>query len=283
MIYIACAMYREAEPLIRRFECKTDPSFRRQQVFSGEDALIIVTGTSPVPAAAALAGVLALREPGESDVFANVGLCGCSGGAFSVGTVCLAKSITEQATGRRFFPDLLFRRTCALAPLITYSTVVESTKDIPSGSLFDTEAAGLYQAALPFFSTDRLLFLKIVSDSGDDASSVTPQTVSALTEQNADCIADTLRRFADNYRTAPAESESNRDIIDYFCRSLRCSVTMELELRRLIDYCEMAYGDVAPRLRAFFAEHGLNFEENVILGSRKEGKDVLEQFRRSCL
>ena len=200
-----------------------------------------------------------------------------------MGTVCLAKSITEQATGRRFFPDLLFRRTCALAPLITYSTVVESARDIPSGSLFDTEAAGLYQAALPFFSTDRLLFLKIVSDSGGDASSVTPQTASALTEQNADFIADTLRRFADNYRTDPAESESNRDIIDYFCRSLRCSVTMELELRRLIDYCEMAYGDVAPRLRAFFAEHGLNFEENVILGSRKEGKYVLEQFRRSCL
>ena len=281
MLYIACAIYLEAAPFIRRFACKRDDSFRHEQVFVGEEATVIVTGTSPVPAAVALAEVLALLPPAESD-FANVGLCGCADKTVAPGTLYLVHSITEAATGRRFFPDMLYLHEHDTAPLTTFSAVVSDLPD-PSLTLVDTEAAGLYQAALPFFSTDRMYFFKIVSDHGDDAREVSPTEAFELLDTAAPGIAETLLRFASYVPRRYVYSDAEQSVIDYFCRSLRCSVTMEHELRRLILYYELERGYAIAHLRDFFAEHGLCYEDDIILGSRKEGKDVLDAFRISCL
>ncbi len=282
MLYITCAIYLEAAPFIRRFACKRDDSFRHEQVFVGEEATVIVTGTSPVPAAVALSEALALLEPGENDIFANAGLCGCSDNTIAPGTLYLVHSITENATGRRFFPDLLYLHEHETAPLTTFSAVAE---DLPGDTLMlaDTEAAALYQAALPFFSTDRMYFFKVVSDHGDDAREVSPTEAFELLDARAPGIAETLLRFAGYVPRRYTYSDAEQSVIDYFCRSLRCSVTMEHELRRLILYYELERGYAIAHLRDFFAGHGLCYEDNIILGSRKEGKDVLDAFRISCL
>ena len=58
---------------------------------------------------------------------------------------------------------------------------------------------------------------------------------------------------------------------------------MEHELRRLIQYYELERGYAIAHLRDFFPLHGLDYEGDVLLRSRKEGKDVLDAFRLSCL
>lgn len=281
MIYIACAMYMEAAPFIRRFACKRDDAFRHEQVFVGEEAVVIITGTSPVPAAIALTETLALLPPGEADIFANVGLCGCSDTSVDIGTLFLVHSIADDTTGRRFFPDLLYLHEHRQGALTTYASVVT---DNPSDAfLFDTEAAGLYQAALPYFSADRMFYFKIVSDCGSNASDVSPTQVYELLEGNAPGVSETLLRFASYVPRRYRYSEDEEAVIDYFCRSLRCSVTMEHELRRLIQYYEMERGYAIAHIRDFLGEYGLDFETDVLLRSRKEGKDVLDAFRLSCL
>lgn len=281
MIYIACAMYMEAAPFIRRFACKRDDAFRHEQVFVGEEAVVIITGTSPVPAAIALTETLALLPPGEADIFANVGLCGCSDTSVNIGTLFLVHSIADDTTGRRFYPDLLYLHEHRQGALTTYASVVT---DNPSDAfLFDTEAAGLYQAALPYFSADRMFYFKIVSDCGSNASDVSPTQVYELLEGNAPVVSETLLRFASYVPRRYRYSEDEEAVIDYFCRSLRCSVTMEHELRRLIQYYEMERGYAIAHIREFLGEYGLDFETDVLLRSRKEGKDVLDAFRLSCL
>ena len=281
MIYIACAMYMEAAPFIRRFACKRDDAFRHEQVFVGEEAVVIITGTSPVPAAIALPETLALLPPGEADIFANVGLCGCSDTSVDIGTLFLVHSIADDTTGRRFYPDLLYLHEHCQGALTTYASVVT---DNPSDAfLFDTEAAGLYQAALPYFSADRMFYFKIVSDCGSNASDISPTQVYELLEGNAPVVSETLLRFASYVPRRYRYSEDEEAVIDYFCRSLRCSVTMEHELRRLIQYYEMERGYAIAHIREFLGEYGLDFETDVLLRSRKEGKDVLDAFRLSCL
>ncbi|MBP5410804.1 MAG: hypothetical protein J6Y26_02725 [Lachnospiraceae bacterium] len=281
MIYIACAMYTEAAPFIRRFACKRDDSFRHEQVFVGDEAVVIITGTSPVPAAVALTEALALLPPDDGDFFANVGLCGCAEPSVDAGSLFLINSIREHATGRRFFPDLLYQHEHRQGALTTFSVVVTTP---PSDAfLFDTEAAGLYQAAVPFFPTDRMVFFKIVSDHGEEASAISPSRVSELTENAAPLVSDTLLRFASIVPQRFRWSDEEAAIIDYFCRSLRCSVTMEHELRRLIRYYEMERGCAIEHLREFIKTHELDYENDVILRSRKEGKNVLDEFRLSCL
>ena len=281
MIYIACAMYMEAAPFIRRFACKRDDSFHRVQVFVGEEAAVIVTGTSPVPAAVALTEALALLPPGEEDIFANVGLCGCSDDSVAAGTLYLVHSITEQATGRRFFPDLLYRHEHPQGALTTFSEVVMDTPE--DAFLFDTEAAGLYQAAIGFFSADRMAYFKIVSDHGQDSAEVSRETVSGLLENAAPLVSESLLAFASYIPRRFRFSGEDESLIDYFCRSLHCSVTMEHELRRLIQYYELERGNAVGHIREFLSDHGLDFESETLLRSRKEGKDVLDEFRLSCL
>ena len=280
MIYIACAMYMEAAPFIRRFACKRDDTFHREQVFLGEEATVIITGTSPVPAAVALSEALALLAPGEEDIFANIGLCGCSDRTVSAGSLYLVHSIAEHATGRRFYPDLLYMHEHLQGALTTFSAVEHDGGD---AFLFDMEAAALYQAAIGHFTTDRMFFFKIVSDHGYDSSDVSPTEVFELLEGTAPCVSETLLRFASFVPRHSRYSEEEEAVIDYFCRSLHCSVTMEHELRRLIQYYELERGYAIAHLRDFFPMHGLDYEGDVLLRSRKEGKDVLDAFRLSCL
>ena len=281
MIYIACAMYMEAAPFIRRFACKRDDSFRHEQVFAGDEAIVIITGTSPVPAAIALTEALALLPPDDGDIFANVGLCGCSDPTVEAGALYLVNSICEHATGRHFYPDMLYQHDHRTGGLTTFSSVV--TTPSCDAFLYDTEAAGLYQAAAPFFPADRMFFFKIVSDHGEDSAVLTPAEVSKLAENNAPCAAESLLRFASFLPKYCSRSDEEEAVVDYFCCSLRCSVTMEHELRRLIRYYELERGDVIAHLHEFFEAHGLDYETGVVLRSRKEGKDVLDEFRLSCL
>jgi len=282
MLYIACAIYPEAAPFIRQFSCKRDSSFAHEQVFVGEEAVVIITGASPVTAAISLTEALTLMPPAETDLLANVGLCGCADPAIAAGTLYLVHSILEHSSGRRFFPDLLYRTGLATAPVVTYSTVVERREDIPPGSLADTEAAGLYQAGLPFFSANRMFFFKIVSDHADDAAGISPEAAGDFVARRSAEVVQTLLRVSSNLPGSFRFSDEEEAVIGRFCRSLQCSVTMEHELRRLIVYYELERGHAIDHILDFMKEQGLCRENDTSL-PRKEGKHVLEVFRRSCL
>lgn len=281
MIYIACAMYPEAAPFIRRFACKKNDSFRSGQVFRGDEAVVILTGTSPVPAAIALTEALALLPPSDTDCFANAGLCGCSDSTVEPGTVFLIHSITEDSTGRTFYPDILYRHEFPQAALTTYAAV--KTAPDSGAFLFDLEAAGLYQAAIPYFPADRMWYFKIVSDHGTDSGKLTKNDVAELMDACAPVISDALLRFSSFVPRGGHFSDEDEAVIASFCSSLHCSVTMEHELRRLIQYYELERGGAVAHLREFIASRADDPEAGLLLRSRKEGKDVLDEFRLSCL
>ena len=203
VIYMAFALYCEAQPFIEYWKLKKDPAFDKIQVFrrtemdvksGGADVALMICGVGNVPAAAAVAYVCAKLPPGPGDLFVNFGVC--------AGTLQMPKgqlyrihSICEQASERWFYPDLLFG-TAALssghgvnelsseggitvppsenggpvafgeASLATVPVVASTMEGLPC-DLAEMEAAGMYQAAQMFFEQHRIVFFKVVYDQPD--------------------------------------------------------------------------------------------------------------------
>ena len=56
--------------------------------------------------------------------------------------------------------------------------------------LYEMEAAGIYEAAIPYFSCDRLVFIKVVSDALTGLTELSP---AARRAQVTDCMAGVMR------------------------------------------------------------------------------------------
>ncbi len=281
MIYISCALYMEAAPFIRRFHCNADVSFLHGRVFLGEQATVIVTGTGMVAAAIALTEALTRLTPKENDLFVNIGVCGCSSSEVPLGETFLIHKLTDGTTGRDYYPDMLFLHSLREAALITVPIPQQTARE--GFVLYDTEATALYLAALPHFSTDRLFFFKTVSDHCNDLTELGPTDILTLMQGASGDITELVLHFSNCLSRKPDYSITETACVDRFCEILRCSVTMELELRRLVTYYEMERGYAIAFVRDFLASHNLSLDGTSVLNSRKEGKQLLEEFRHACM
>ena len=145
MIYIFCALYHEAEPLIREYGLKKKTDETCFPVFFSEEEniLLTVTGCGMNAATAAVARICTKRTPQPADFLVNIGTCAkvsyskgsgqtcrnvseketaAGDGLHSsdkrktvqeqsvkAGEVYLCKKIMEHVTGRTFYPDILYR------------------------------------------------------------------------------------------------------------------------------------------------------------------------------
>ena len=126
MIYVMMALYQEAHGLIRELELKKNTAYAPFEVFDNESAGIrlVVTGVGEIAAAAATAAVCARDGADAADFLINIGCCaaGCckpadrdmdsgygAAHAAQTGDLYVCHKITEQATGKTFYPDILYR------------------------------------------------------------------------------------------------------------------------------------------------------------------------------
>ena len=205
MIFIFTALYCEARMIIEAFQLEKNVQNTRFQEFYREDAKIrlTITGVGEIAAAAAVAGCCA-QYPGspeaapEEDFLLNLGICGGNDGMEGV---FLCNCLTEQATGKSFYPDMLYRHAFPEAQIVTGMTPWKGRPEYAAGlrsgegcagtavredsggscgagkggtesegSLYDMEAAAVYQAGRFFFGPHRMMFLKVVSDHGADGT-----------------------------------------------------------------------------------------------------------------
>ena len=220
MIYVMMALYQEAHGLIRELELKKNTAYAPFEVFDNESAGIrlVVTGVGEIAAAAVVAAVCARDGADAADFLINIGCCaaggcepadrdmdsrcvaaeGATGGcepadrdmdsgygaahAAQIGDLYVCHKITEQATGKTFYPDILYRHPWKERELVTGMQPLQ--RAAAHGALYDMEAAAVYQAGIRFFSPDRMLFLKVVSDFGIAGQErMTAEALTGLLEQ----------------------------------------------------------------------------------------------------
>ncbi len=315
MVYVFCAFYGECSGLIKHYNLKkrqTD-KYYRFDVFENENqpVRIILTGQGSVMEAAAVSGAASFFGIKAEDAIINVGTCA---GDYEPGQVFICNKITEEATGRTFYPDMILRSSLPERELVTAPVVIRKSiheyanKDSHNMALYDMEAAAIYQAANLYVGPHRMGFVKVVSDNGD-IEGLTPDFIKGLMAEAVDEIASYVDRFvmdAGNWHNDRQDAfdklnggknssiqqqhmehyslnddmcraEESTQFTNQLCKDLHCSKVMENQVRQLIKYLSLEGTDYMTYINKLYNEGRLPAHD------KKNGKVCLDEIKRELL
>jgi len=274
MIYIFSAFYAEAKNIIDHYGLKKEksPEMVRFDVFANESIRLVITGVGEINAAAAVSNIGGAYGISPDDEILNVG---CGAGFSSdicLGSIFLGNKLTEQMTGRTFYPDMLMKANFRECEIVTVARVLNEGCD---SVVYDMEAAAVYQAAAFFVGPHRMHFIKLVSDAGEriDQSKITE--LFALQE-------DKICGYIDRLLTACADKAPMDDTqsswnMDRLICDMRCSKVMGDQLAQLIKYCRLSGIDYKAVLNEYYTNGLLPCE------SKREGKKCLFELKQRLL
>ena len=298
MIYIFTALSVEAKPIISKYQLKKDSGFHHFQVFGNDDMILTVTGTGAVRAAMAVTEVCIRIPPNSCDFMINMGVCGVRDDCTSVGDCFVVNKITDDTTERDFYPDMIYETGLPERSLRTVAlpAYVDNT-------LMDMEGSGLFEASAMFFSADRMIFIKTVSDNGraanivdavgdddtaagangadtagtadSDISSVTADKVEKLMGALLDKVSGLLDGLHNVSGELPGVNggDSNQGLngrIEKLAEDMKLSVTMAAAFKQLLRYLELEGADIEGLIDKVYSEYRLPVK------SKKEGKKIYD-------
>lgn len=283
MVYIFTALYCEAHIFIRQFNLIKNQERTWYQEFYNETAGIrlAITGVGEIAAAAVVSSVCSIYRPTQNDLLFNIGICAHTTkneGIF----VC--NKIIEKATGKTFFPDMLYHHhfnegtiVTEMLPWTTDYDDAQITVPVSTGTLYDMEAAAVYQAGIHFFGPHQMIFLKTVSDRGV-LENVSKEQALLLMEKYQPCIFDYIELLS----TLSLKSENNKDplcpekeqFIETFCADLHCTKAMQDSMRQYIRYLILSKTDYISIIQDMYEQKLLPCKD------KKEGKQRFEEFKR---
>jgi len=273
-ILLAIALHPEARPVIERFRLKQDASFDLP-VFRRDDVWLTVTGTGRMKSAIATTLLIAQVEDRSRAVLFNLGIAGhtqkAAEGPVSVGDRFLVNKITEQGTGRSFYPDLLARTPLAESAVTTVDRPLDrAAADSVEAGLVDMEAAGFYQAAAAFLSPHRIGCVKVVSDH--------LETRRLDKGHVGDLIAQSLEEFEETVAAYRNLSDGGADVLTHadvrIVEDIRSRLRLTASRHRMLSDLVRAYklhtGSDMPDLSKF---------TRVTVKTRQEGDAQFERLR----
>ena len=267
MIYIFTALSFEAAPFLKLLDLKADESLPGMRVFKGGDVILTVTGTGPLKAASAASAVMAGSGFSTGDIVVNFGICA----GRDPGGLYIVNKITDGASGRDYYPDMIYRTGLPERALITLSKPALS---VEGDILYDMEAAGIFEAASLFTAPHRMIFLKLVSDSGSSGK-ISREYVADLIGQKEGEIAELISQLG---RISGEDTKVyNEDM--KLISDLKCSEYMRSDLRKLLIYADNS--GRREEVDSFLEE--LRREERLPVRSRHEGKVLLDEIRRRLI
>ncbi len=285
MVYVFCAFYGECSQLIKHYNLKKRQAdkYYRFDVFENEEqpVRIILTGQGSVMAAAAVSGAASFFGINQDDVIINLGTCA---GDYEAGKVFICNKITEAATGRTFYPDMILRSSLSEKELVTVPTAIRkpihkyADRDSHNTALYDMEAAAIYQAANLYVGPHRMGFVKVVSDNGE-IEGLTPDFIRQLMTEAVDEIASYVDMFVTDAfdKLNSGKNNSIQQQTNQLCKDLHCSKVMENQVRQLIKYLSLEGTDYMTYIGKLYDEGKLPAHD------KKNGKVCLDEIKRELL
>ena len=295
MIYLFTALYCEAQIMIEQYGLKKSADCTRFQQFASESGQILLTvsGAGEIAAAAAVGSVCTKYPPKQNDFLVNVGTC--AGTSLRDGIFIIHK-LTEQTTGKTFYPDMLYAQEFQEAELWTvmkpwkYKAQADHSKGMPSdgkwhyetenadAGLYDMEGASIYQAGSYFFGPEQMLFLKVVSDNGE-GDRLSPEIIRQQMETHSKRIVSFLERLMaianqEGHMEHQQKQERQEQWICRLCVDLHCSKTMEESLRQHLHYAALAGIDYKKAVQELYEENKIPCRD------KREGKRCFEAFKQ---
>lgn len=280
MLYIFGALYEEVQLFITQFSLKKIPENIRFREFCDTENKIrlVITGAGAIAAAAAVGYVFAKNPPEENDILLNIGSC-----AGKKAGVYFCHKLTEECTGRTYYPDIIYKHPFLEGELLTVAKPV-AKEQVTGGEeavLYDMEGAALYQAGAYFLGPHQMQFLKIVFDSGVEGKTAPEQLRHCMEEQREVLFAYVLRllRMQETEQDWRREQEGlwPEKSIRRLSAALCCSKTMEETLKVYLHYALLQGKDIECIQQEFYREGKLPCKD------KREGKGCFEELKARLL
>jgi adenosylhomocysteine nucleosidase len=250
-IFIYTALPCEAKPLIDFFRLKKDTTIQCFAVYANNNICLTVTGIGKTAMAAGIGYTQALFASSNS-VMLNIGIAGHK--EHPIGNVFLIDKITDNDSGRRYYPPLVFTPPC---PTQSLQTAAKPQLIYPAEDLCDMEATAFYETASRFSSGELIQCLKIVSDNElSPAQNIQPSQVSALIAGQLPTIEGILMAL-----TKLAESLTTPELteFDQLISQYRFTVNEQIQLKKLLSRLQLIKGKNWVGLAATSAKTGKEF------------------------
>mgnify|MGYP004519430797 CR=1 FL=1 len=331
MITIYCALYAEAQYLIQHYELKKASVSRHFQVFVNDkkNVRLVITGVGKMNATVAVAEISTIDPPAKDDLMVNYGSCAAEqmlmpgtksdgGAALPVGSVIMVNKLTDVESGRTFYPDMIYRHPFAEGEVetsvhvyaaktgvrdeVTVRTDVAGVNaqneemkrgEAAGQSVHDMEAAAFYEAGNFFYGPHQMMFLKVVTDHGNDRIdkerfAQIMQTAGAQVVDFLDGVLVMMQQDEDGTTLIGTETlrENKRkqemqgdaqDRAERLAEDLHCSVTMRAELMQLLTYWRLAGFDAQSVIDVYYAQGLLPCKD------KRTGRRLLDELQNKWL
>ncbi|MBI4585671.1 MAG: hypothetical protein HY717_16795 [Planctomycetes bacterium] len=260
LLHLVVALPAEAHPLAERFRLKGLEGRGPWPVFEGEEMRLVVSGPGKVAAAAAASHLQGSFGAPKQIAWLNLGIGGC--GDASLGEAFLAHKITDRASGKNYYPGLIFKPPCRTA---VFLTVDQPEARYQGPEVYDMEASGFFEAACAFSTAELAHSLKIISDNrASPPQNVTRKQVEALIAARLEVIEAVIRQLLALGRELRS---LHRDpaALEAFTERWRFTVTQERQLRRLLRQLQAI--ELKPEAARF---SGCKAAGDVLSGLREE-------------
>jgi nucleoside phosphorylase len=232
MIRYVVALAPEADPLVRRY--RMEPREGAFPWFRSAEAALVVSGVGKIAAAAAASYLHAVTGEEPLGVWINFGTAGHRDRPR--GDLLLAHTVTEAATGRRFYPPRLDGPELDSAEV---RTVDRPEMELDSSAAYDMEAYGFVSAALRFSTSELVQSIKIVSDNRESTLAAwTPASVREIVEGRINDVAEAAERFQEigkDLEPLRREESESRALVSAYCERARFTASESRKLRRLLQ------------------------------------------------
>lgn len=275
MIYIFTALYCEAHIFIKHFHLKKIMKSTHFQQFTNESSqiLLTITGTGEIDAACAVSSVCTEHSPAQQDFLLNIGICAC---AEKQNEIFFIHKLVEQTSGKTFYPDILYCHNFREATLIT-GMVPQKNCEKGSGLLLhDMEAAAIYQAGAYFFAPHQMVFIKIISDAGED-SRLSGEFVKQIMETHKEKLCAYIHQLLQINQAKHTGQTVLDKHFSQLCADLHCSKAMRDALYKYLHYAALAGIDYLAVIQKMYQENKLPCKD------KREGKQRFEEFKQQLL
>ena len=265
MINFVVALASEARPLVEHYELSLLQLAHGFRIYAADTVRLIVTGMGKISAAAGTA-YLASFDPHLDQVWLNVGIAGHH--SLDAGTATFALKITDQATGKNWYPPQTVAIPGIGVHVTTYDTPMIS---YPAEVVCEMEASAYYSVATRFSSGELVQCFKIISDNKlTSVSNLTAKKVACLISDHVNEIDDVGQSLHCLAKEEIVKTDQECLKFNQFVQRWHFTVTQQVMLR-----------EVLRKARARQAEEILDIEQWEHCGSAREVLSDIDIYLKS--
>lgn len=238
MINLVVALQAEARPIIEMLDLVQDRSAGIFPVYCNDGLSLVVSGIGRTHCAAAVTHLFHRTAQSVGQAWLNIGIAGHQ--QVPIGSVLLASRITEQVSGRSWYPPYVLDVGLQRSPLVT---VDKPERCYPECCAYDMEASGFYQIACRCSTGELIQSLKIISDNPGSNLDLTTDQVSQFIADQMPAIESAVRQLSDLFRVLDTVRTSP-DLSSLYLEQWHFTVTQRHQLTALLSRLKVRLGEL---------------------------------------